>query len=1359
MMLLLALLCSTGAWAADVVTIGNPKSDYGHMLPIGALNNYALTQQVYTAEEINHAGGKIWSLGFNTVRGDLSRHLSIYVTHTTESGVWSYTPPTADDLYFSGDMFFTAGQWNTIEFDKPFEYDGTSNVLITICDDTGKGGSYSALTNKYYNPGSTHTIYATSNEQAFNPTDANAEAEFSSVSSWKAQIQLTFGEYPTPSGFTVTDIGNVTAQVQCSLRGDATAWNLRYRKVVKEGEEEQRFVAYNDLTTRSFTLEDLDPATKYEAQVQAVFGEGTLSDWTDPITFITNCCPVEQQAEIRYVLWGDNRVWKDFAVQILDVTKEDNPIEVAYLNPPGDDSFEGYLTLCCSHKYKVNWIYDENNPNFNHYYSVALYYDNADLIYRMATGEAPEEDAELTTFVVDCGDYCAPMPKNLTIDDVFYNGAAISFTSATAGGNVAYSTEADFNPATATNTQSVTFVAEGDGTGGSSYSYRLTGLEPLTDYYVAVQSLCSAQLLDDGGKSRWTKPVKVKTGPEEAPVEDITVVNDGSSKSKVSWTPKGTETKHNVYVRRQTGEGKPISSDQIMMFNLQDEEGETFENWGGGIWSSLASSSFSNILQEVSKWFVVTGLQEGDVVKAIVSEGNSKSDPNAKVKVTETYSMGAESLTKGLDAEAKKAEVKLKIKNRRSQRNSGKILTKDQWKKKYQEYEELEDQWDSAEEGSEEEKALNEQIKTYKRELGLDKRKVRKAARRSMRTGYKYYKKYAKKRTKTRGIDDEQDEYFVWINHEEGSGYLSISDLEIVSEDDWSEWEVIEGVSGNSYTFNGLTPGTTYEIIIEPVYDDGTTGSENSILFTTLGEDTDPVEGEFSVAEDKKVQFAKGNLRYEGDMYGMEAEWSIAKQQYEVLGEENINVRSSGSSYPAYLKDMFCWSTTKNYYGVSNYYWEYDEDAKSYFQGDFVDWGTSPALIEDLGEGWSTLSNDEWNYLLNERENAAQLRTLATVNGVKGLILLPDEWTAPDGILLSDEMTAAQWATIEQTGVVFLPVTGHLWSYEDENGRTQTAINGIDVIGNYWTGAPAGDKSDNYAFAMRFNLNDSELTPEAETERRLGCAVRLVKALTPKVELQDDWILAIDDLDCTDSEQMPTLTVKNGETTLQEGVDYTVTYTNNKNVGTATATITFVEGSNYTGTASVNFNILRDMSTVFSTNNTWASYVAKEDLIIPDGLQAYAITAATATEVTATPADYIPAGQAILLSRTDASVDAYKGKAYTDTPATITSLLVGSATEATSLTPYQDFVIYNDEFVLSSTAIVAAGHAYLPASEVPAGARSMAIVIGGDATGIKSKIHVTIDSDGWYSIDGRRLNSRPAAKGVYIHHGNKVVIK
>ena len=55
------------------------------------------------------------------------------------------------------------------------------------------------------------------------------------------------------------------------------------------------------------------------------------------------------------------------------------------------------------------------------------------------------------------------------------------------------------------------------------------------------------------------------------------------------------------------------------------------------------------------------------------------------------------------------------------------------------------------------------------------------------------------------------------------------------------------------------------------------------------------------------------------------------------------------------------------------------------------------------------------------------------------------------------------------------------------------------------------------------------------------------------------------------TELKPTATVKDGETTLVEGTDYTLTYTNNVNVGTATVTATGI--GNYSGTKTAEFAI------------------------------------------------------------------------------------------------------------------------------------------------------------------------------------------
>ena len=67
-------------------------------------------------------------------------------------------------------------------------------------------------------------------------------------------------------------------------------------------------------------------------------------------------------------------------------------------------------------------------------------------------------------------------------------------------------------------------------------------------------------------------------------------------------------------------------------------------------------------------------------------------------------------------------------------------------------------------------------------------------------------------------------------------------------------------------------------------------------------------------------------------------------------------------------------------------------------------------------------------------------------------------------------------------------------------------------------------------------------------------------------------------------------------------------------------------------------------------------------------------------------------------------------------------------------------------------------------ADVPVSHNAPSIVIDyGDATGILSIDHspLTIDhsSGAWYSLDGRKLDGKPAKKGVYINKGRQVVIK
>ena len=171
---------------------------------------------------------------------------------------------------------------------------------------------------------------------------------------------------------------------------------------------------------------------------------------------------------------------------------------------------------------------------------------------------------------------------------------------------------------------------------------------------------------------------------------------------------------------------------------------------------------------------------------------------------------------------------------------------------------------------------------------------------------------------------------------------------------------------------------------------------------------TDSIEGmlpgRFSINGLEQVSFACGNLQYKHD-----GSRRFALHQYDALG--SLNNYYSQSSYDGWM-DLVLRSTGG--------------------------WGVDGA-IEGGGDSaglWRVLSSEEWNYILTGRNNADSLKTCATVNGVLGLLLLPDNWQLPDGLNMVMAAgssvyvyTAAQWAILEAAGAVFLPAAGYVYDY------------------------------------------------------------------------------------------------------------------------------------------------------------------------------------------------------------------------------------------------------------------------------------------------------------------------------------------
>lgn len=227
------------------------------------------------------------------------------------------------------------------------------------------------------------------------------------------------------------------------------------------------------------------------------------------------------------------------------------------------------------------------------------------------------------------------------------------------------------------------------------------------------------------------------------------------------------------------------------------------------------------------------------------------------------------------------------------------------------------------------------------------------------------------------------------------------------------------------------------------------------------------IGGKFTInASGDKVYFSKGNLRY------VSGTWSFFDHQYDFY-----------NTYSADAWDKFGWSTSSTTYGMST------SNKYSDYSGDFVDWGT----VTGIGEGWYTLTRDEWAYLFNTRSGATNKYGFATISTTAGnrygIIILPDAFVDPNKNKGSyafvgsttkawnaNVYTAENWALMEAAGAVFLPAAGY---------RSEASVGGVDS--GYYMSSSANEYN---AYGVYFYSN--YLRADNISSRSYGQSVRLV---------------------------------------------------------------------------------------------------------------------------------------------------------------------------------------------------------------------------------------------------------------------------
>jgi len=221
------------------------------------------------------------------------------------------------------------------------------------------------------------------------------------------------------------------------------------------------------------------------------------------------------------------------------------------------------------------------------------------------------------------------------------------------------------------------------------------------------------------------------------------------------------------------------------------------------------------------------------------------------------------------------------------------------------------------------------------------------------------------------------------------------------------------------------------------------------------------IKAAFSISDSKQIYFSQGNLQYQASTNT----WRFAEHQYDWIVDANKNI---SSTYSGWI-DLFGWGTS-GWFSGANAYLPYSTststsdycpggDYTNNLTGSYAnaDWGVYNKISNGGNQAglWRTLTISEWNYVISNRTDASYLRGTATVNGVNGLILLPDNWTLPTGVTFTygegswsqNTYSASDWSKMEANGAVFLPAAGY---------RDGTDVSDVGSYGYYWSSSAGG---------------------------------------------------------------------------------------------------------------------------------------------------------------------------------------------------------------------------------------------------------------------------------------------------------------
>lgn len=577
-LLILFLFFTTEIFAQVSIGTGTNRQQ-GMPFDPGYQRSY--TQSIYKAAEIN-SSGEITSLqwyfsGTSTLPN--SQDLVIYLGHTTKNAFSSTTDwenvANLTQVYAGGIPVSGTG-WVTITFDTPFNYNGTSNLIVAVNEKMANSDSY---TEDFYNSpvAGNRSIYSNSNTLVVTAPPSGSLAAFIPNVIFEGIEQSC----ANPSAPVLTDLQDNTASFSWDTMGTENSWQVLINPSTA-AEPTATTAGISVAGNTEYTDSSLLPSTNYNFYVRTDCGS-EFSGWVGPIAFTTQCAPVSEFNE-GFDLSTANlpACWKKLGTNgsIYPQSDQNAPsspnilymnnssavdrsvLAMPFVNNASDATHR--LRFKARGSYSVGGIievgYLTNILDASSFVSLQSFTITSTTIYDNFIAElgidpqsnnlalrhtgVPANPVLIDNIVWEPIPGCSDV-LNLAATSVFDTNASISWNS----GDEA-SWEYAYGTSTATNPNNLTAVAV------SEAQATINSLSASTLYKVWVRSTCGT-----GNYGSWNGPISFTT--QCAPVSEISESFDASTALPACWRRVGGNGSANV----QSVTGAPTAPNAINLSN------------------------------------------------------------------------------------------------------------------------------------------------------------------------------------------------------------------------------------------------------------------------------------------------------------------------------------------------------------------------------------------------------------------------------------------------------------------------------------------------------------------------------------------------------------------------------------------------------------------------------------------------------------------------------------------------------------------------------------------------------------------------------------------------------------------------